>query len=295
VIVRRLTGSGVNVQGLIFSIVNILIVANVVYYLLRADVRKAFIHRPPKQAAFFPPMLIGGLLLAVAALVIYLLPGELGTPAIAYTVLGLAAGAVVGLLPHANPVALLFGFVLGLLLAFASFVVRGGLLPYTKLSSALVVLVLLAIITGITALFRSSAWFVSMLLGAGTFYGAVEVTFQAAPSAYLATSAVALVSILFSFGIGYMISALLQLRLAPAARAQAAPSSVPPTPLPAGPAGEPSAGAAVARTAAPAGTGKHAGGTQTGAREPDAEATRTGAREPDAKDTRRGAEEGHGR
>jgi hypothetical protein len=189
----------------------------------------------------------------------------------------------------------LFGFILGLLLAFASLVVRGGLLPYTKLSSALVVLLLLAIITGITALFRSSAWFVSMLLGAGTFYGAVEVTFQAAPSAYLATSGVALVSILFSSGIGYGISALLQVRLDPAARTRAAPSSAPLAPRPAGPAGETPAAAAVASTAAQARTGSHAEGTQRGAREPDAEATQTGAREPDAKDTHRGAEEGHGR
>jgi hypothetical protein len=289
VIVRRLTGSGVNVQGLIFSIVNILVVANVVYYLLRLDVRKAFIHRPPKEPAFFPPMLIGGLLLAVAALVIYLLPGELGTPALAYTVLGLAAGAVVGLLPHANPVVQLCGFVLGLLLAFASFVVRGGLLPYTKLSSALVVLLLLAIITGITALFRSSAWFVAMLLGAGTFYGAVEVTFQALPSAYLAASTVALASIVFSFGIGYAISALLGLRLAPASQAPAAPSSIPPALRAAGPAGETPAGTAVAGTAAQALTGKHAEGTQKGAREPEAEGTRKGARDPDATDTDRGA------
>lgn len=246
VIVRRLTGNGVNVQGLIVSIVNILVVANVVYYLLRRDVRQAFLGRRPKQALFYPAMLIAGLLVAVAALVAYLLPGELGTPAVAYTVLGLAVGVVVGLLPHANPVAQLFGFVLGLLLAFASFVVRGGLLPYTKLSSALVVLLLLVIITGITALFRSSAWFVSMLLGVGILYGVVEVTFQAAPSAYLATSTVALISILFGSGIGYGISALLGLRLAPA-------------------------------------SGKHAEGSQTG------------AREPEAKDTQPDAEEGQSR
>ncbi len=40
------------------------------------------------------------------------------------------------------------GFVLGLLLAFASYLVRGGLLPYTNVSAAVVVLLLLAIITG---------------------------------------------------------------------------------------------------------------------------------------------------
>jgi hypothetical protein len=134
-----------------------------------------------------------------------------------------------------------------------------------------------------------------MLLGAGTLYGAVEVTFQAAPSTYLATSGVALISILFSAGIGYGISALLQVRLDPTARTRAAPSSVPATPRPAGPAGETPAAAAVAGTAAQARTGSHAEATQTGGRETGAEAAQTGARDPDAKDTQRGAEKGHGR
>jgi hypothetical protein len=223
VIVRRIAGSGVSIQGLIVGLVNMLVVANVVYYLLRLDVREAFIHARTRQALFSPPMLIGGLVLAVFALVIYLLPGELGTPAIAYTVLGLAVGAIVGLLPDVDPVARLMAFMLGLLLAFASYLVRGGLLPYTKAWSAVVVLLLLAIITGVTALFRSGAWFVSMLLGAGTLYGAVEVSFQVAPSAYLATAGLALVSILFSFGIGYMVSALLGIKLVPASTAGAAP------------------------------------------------------------------------
>jgi len=278
VIVRRVTGSGVSVQGLIASIVSILFVASAVYYLLLRDVRRTFIHARPKNPLFSPPILIGGLLLAVFAVVAYLLPDQFGAPAIAYTVLGLAVGAIVGLLPDADPVARLMGFTLGLLLAFASFVVRGGFLPYTKWWSAAVVLVLLAIITGITALFRSSTWFVSMLLGAGILYGIVELQFQAAPSAYLASSAVAFLSILFSFGIGYMVSAVLGIKLVPASRAGAAPSDAGPPPGGAGP--------------APA--GKHAQAAHQGAPEPDAEHTHQGAPEPDAEHTHEGAQEGEG-
>jgi uncharacterized membrane protein (UPF0136 family) len=230
-------------------------------------------------------------LLAVFAVVAYLLPGELGTPAIAYTVLGLAIGAIVGLLPDADPVARLMGFTLGLLLAFASYVVRGGFLPYTKWWSAAVVLLLLAIITGITALFRSSTWFVSMLLGAGILYGMVELQFQAAPSAYLASAAVAFLSILFSFGIGYMVSAVLGLKLVPASGTNAAPSGAALATQAVGPAGgTAAAGASRTDTAAEA-AGKHAQGAQQGGQETDAAGTRHSAQEKDAEGTDRGAQE----
>ena len=289
VIARRIAGSGVSVQGLIVALVNILVVASVVYYLLRLDVRKAFIHARARQALFSPPMLIGGLVLAVFALVIYLLPGTLGTPAIAYTVLGLAVGAIVGLLPDVDPVARLMGFMLGLLLAFASYLVRGGLLPYTKIWSAVVVLLLLAIITGVTALFRSGAWFASMLLGAGTLYGAVELSFQVAPSAYLATAGLALVSILFSFGIGYMVSAVLGVKLVPVSKAGAAPPGAAVAAQAAGPPGGAPAGGPAAGTGptAQARTGKHAEGTPQ-----DAEGARQDAKEPGAEGTDRGSPEG---
>lgn len=291
VIVRRVTGSGVSVQGLVACIAAIVFVASAVFYLLLRDVRRAFIHAPSRGPLFYPAMLIGGLVLAVSALVIYLLPGELGTPAIAYTVLGLAIGAIVGLLPDADPVARLMGFTLGILLAFASYVVRGGFLPYTKWSSAGVVLVLLAIITGITALFRSSTWFVSMLLGAGILYGMVELQFQAAPSAYLASLALAVVSILFSFGIGYMISAVLGLKPVPASATKAAPSDAALATQAAGPDGGAAAGASRTGTATEAPTGKHAQGAHQGGQENDAAGTRHSAQEKDAEGAHRGAQD----
>ncbi len=262
-IVRPLTGGSVSVEALIFSAANILVVANVVYYLVRADLRKAFVHDHARVGLFSPPTLIGGLALALFALIIYLLPGELGQQAVAYTVLGLAVGAVVGLLPYADPVARLMGFMVGELLAFASFLIRGGLLPYTNLSAAVVVLLLLLVITGITALFRSSAWFISMLLGAGTLYGVLELQFRTVPSAYLATASLAFVAILLSFGIGYMVSALLGLRPVAPSPADATPSYA----ASATRAAATPSGATAAGPASEGGTGKHAGGSQQGPRE----------------------------
>jgi hypothetical protein len=225
VIVRRATGDGINTEGLIASIASLLFTATAVYYLLRLDVRRAFIHWRPKNPLFNPRFLLAGLLLTVFAVVLYLLPGVVGNQAVSYTVFGLAMGAIVGLLPNADPITKLMGFLLGLLLADATYLVRGGLLPYTKASNVIIVPLMLLVITGITALFRSTTWFVCMLLGAGTLYGLVEVEFQLAPSSYLATSTLALVSIFLSFGIGYMVSALLGLTLTPPSTQSAHPDA----------------------------------------------------------------------
>src|SRR5271169_6852557 len=296
VIVRRVNGSGISVQALIASIVSVVFVVSVVYYLLLLDVRRTYIHARSKNPLFSSAVLIGGLVLAVFAGVIYLLPDQLGTPAIAYTVFGLAIGAVVGMLPDADPVARLMGFTLGLLLAFASYVVRGGFLPYTKWWSAGVVVLLLAIITGIAVLFRSITWFASMLLGAGILYGVVELQFQAAPSAYLASLALAFLSILFSFGLGYMVTTVLGVKLVSTSRAGTAPSDA------AAPAAGPPPGGT--GTAAAARPGKHAQGAHReaqesdaehahqGPQEPDTEHAHQGAPQPDAERTHQGAQEG---
>jgi hypothetical protein len=212
---RGLTASSVDVQGLIFSGVNLVVVVTLVYYLVLKDVREAVFHARPKQAVFSPPTLIGGFSLAVLAFAIYLLPGQLGKVSIAYALFGLVMGTVVGLLPGADPANRISGYFVGVLLAFASYVARGGLLPYTKGSSAVVVLLMLVVITGITAVVRSRAWFVLMLLGAGTLYGLVELQFQAAPSGYLASAGLAFAGILLGFGVGYAVSSMLQLELVP--------------------------------------------------------------------------------
>jgi hypothetical protein len=209
------TSTNVDTQGLIFSGVNLVFVAIVVYYLFLEDVRRAGLGPHRKQPLFSPRTLIGGFSLAVFAVAIYLLEGDLGKLAIAYTVVGLAMGAVVGLMPGADPANRISAYFAGLLLAFASYVARGGLLPYTKGSAAVVVLLMLVVVTGITAVVRSRAWFVLMLLGVGTMYGLVEPQFQAAPLAYFASAGAALVGILLGVGVGFTVSELLELELVP--------------------------------------------------------------------------------
>jgi hypothetical protein len=208
-------GGKVDTQGLILSGVNLVFVAIVVYLLFLPAVREAIFGVDRKQPLFSPRTLIGGLSLAVLAAVIYLLSGDLGTLTIAYTVFGLVMGTIVGLLPGADPANRISAYFAGLLLAFASYVVRGGILPYTKGSAALVVLVMLVIVTGITAVVRSRAWFALMLLGVGTMYGLVEPLFQAAPIGYLASAGLALVGIFLGFVLGFSVSTVLELELVP--------------------------------------------------------------------------------
>jgi hypothetical protein len=207
--------TSVDTDGLIFAGVNLVFALIAVYYLLLNDVRGAVFAAHQKQPLFSPRTLLGGLCLAVSSLAIYLLEGSLGTPAISYAVFGLVMGTIVGLVPGADVANRLIGYFAGLLLAFASYVARGGLLPYTKVSSGVVVFLMFVVVTGITAVVRSRAWFVLMLLGVGTMYGLVELQFQAAPSAYLASAGLAFVGILLGFGVGFSVSSLLELELVP--------------------------------------------------------------------------------
>jgi hypothetical protein len=208
-------GGKVDTQGLILSGVNLVFVVIVVSFLFLHDVREAIFGVDRKQPVFSPRTLIGGLSLAVLAPVIYLLSGDLGTLSVAYIVFGLTMGTIVGLLPGADVANRISAYFTGLLLAFASYVVRGGILPFTKGASALVVLVMLVIVTGITAVVRSRAWFVLLLLGVGTMYGLVEPLFQAAPSGYLAAAGVALGGTFLGFVLGFSVSSLLELELVP--------------------------------------------------------------------------------
>jgi hypothetical protein len=130
-------------------------------------------------------------------------------------VFGLVMGTIVGLLPGADVANRISAYFAGLLLAFASYVARGGLLPYTKAASGLVVLLMLLVVTGITAVVRRRAWFVLLLLGVGTMYGLVEPLFQAAPAGYLAAAGLAFVGILLGFFLGFTVSSLLELELVP--------------------------------------------------------------------------------
>jgi hypothetical protein len=237
VILSQLTAKNVDVEGIIFGGLDFLVVLTAVYYLVLDEVRKAVFRERPKHEVFSPRTLAGGVILALVAPAIYLLQGQFSELPVAYAVIGLVIGVVVGLLPGADPTNRIMGFVVGLFLAFASYVARGGLLPYTKVASAIVVMLMLLVITGITALFRSRTWFVAMLLGAGTLYALVEPLFTEGPSAYLAAAGLALGGILLSFGIGYAVSSLLELELVPYQPKDAPPepalSTPPPGPSPA--------------------------------------------------------------
>ncbi|MFG2825251.1 hypothetical protein ACGFX4_38220 [Kitasatospora sp. NPDC048365] len=202
-----------DLQGLAFCGINLLFAAAACAALFQRGVRKPVFGARTKRGVFAPPVLVGGSVLAAAAAATYLLPGRLGAPVLAYTVFGLVTGTVVGLVPGANPAERIAAFSVGLLLAAASYVARGGLLPYTGQWSAVVVGVLFVLVTAVAAAVRSRAWFVLLLLGVGTVYGVTEPLFQAAPSTYLATLRAGATGIFLGFSLGFTASGLLGLEL----------------------------------------------------------------------------------
>ena len=145
-----------------------------------------------------------GLSLSAAALVVVLISGALDLGLESTALLGAAMGAVVGLVPDRTASMRLAGFVGGFVFAWIGYFIRAALLPDTTAGRAVAVAVTLLLCLGLTLalLGRLPLW--SVLLGAGTFAGAYEFTYAAAPPEVLDTSVSTATTLLLTAAIGFL-------------------------------------------------------------------------------------------
>lgn len=145
-----------------------------------------------------------GLTLTVAALVVTWLGGVLDLELESVALLGAAMGAVVGLVPDRTAGMRLAGFVGGFVIAWVGYFVRAALLPDTTAGRAVAVGVVMLLSLGLTLALvgRLPLW--SVLLGAGTFAGAYEFTYAAAPPEILSTSVSTATTVLVMSAIGFL-------------------------------------------------------------------------------------------
>ena len=124
--------------------------------------------------------LLGGLLLVAAAFFTVLVGGWLDLELDAVAVLGVAAGAVVALVPDATAGRRLAGFALGVVAAVLGYYVRAALTPDTSMGRAVfaALVVALCVVVAAASVGRLPLW--SALLGAGTFAGSFESTYSSA-------------------------------------------------------------------------------------------------------------------
>lgn len=152
--------------------------------------------------------LLSGLLLVAAAFVTVLVGAWLDLELDDTALLGVAAGAVVALVPHATAGRRLTGFALGVLLTLIGYLVRAALLPDTAGGRATfaALVVALCVVAAAVTLGRLELW--STLLGAATFAGAFEATYNLAPPRVLENAVSSVTALALCVAVGFVVSVL---------------------------------------------------------------------------------------
>lgn len=148
-----------------------------------------------------------GISLATAAVVAVLVSGTLGLELESVALLGAAMGAVVALVPDRTPLARLSGFAAGFMVAWVGYAVRASALPDSVGGKAVAVAFVVLGVTAIALATRERLPLWSALLGAGTFAGAYELTYAAAPPEMLSTSMSTATTLLLNLAIGVLAAA----------------------------------------------------------------------------------------
>jgi len=152
--------------------------------------------------------LLGGLLLIAAAFFTVLMGGWLDLELDAVAVLGIAAGAVVALVPDATVARRLTGFALGVVVTVVGYYVRAALTPDTSMGRAVFAALVIALCVGVTlaSVGRLPLW--STLLGAAAFTGAFESTYSSAPPRVVDLSIGGLTTLALCVAVGFVAAGI---------------------------------------------------------------------------------------
>jgi len=152
--------------------------------------------------------ILAGLLLVAAAFFTVLIGGWLDLELDAVALLGVAAGAVVALVPDATAGRRLAGFVLGVVVTVLGYYARAALTPDTSTGRAVfaAVVVALCVVVALASLGRLPLW--STLLGAAAFAGAFESTYSSAPPRVVDLSMGGLTTLALCVAVGFVAAGL---------------------------------------------------------------------------------------
>lgn len=144
-----------------------------------------------------------GVVLALAAAAALVVGDGFGWGLDAVLLLGVGAGAVLGLVPDGSPLAKAGGFALGLLAAAIGYALRAAVFPDTTTARAVAVVLVVLAATGLVLLTfgRSPLW--SAFLGMAVLGGAYEEAYTESPGSLLSTLPVALTSVLTVVAVGF--------------------------------------------------------------------------------------------
>ena len=150
---------------------------------------------------------IGGVALAlVAVAAVYV--GDALNLGLPNPLLGVAVGGVLALAPGGRKLGRLAGFLVGVLIALVGYGVTAQFLPSSSSGTAVQALVVLGLVTLAAALSfgRMPLW--SVLLGVAGYVGAYDYTYNDKPYNFLTSAPATLGTFLVTFGLGYLVAAL---------------------------------------------------------------------------------------
>ncbi|EON23567.1 hypothetical protein CF8_2518 [Nocardioides sp. CF8] len=127
----------------------------------------------------------------------------------AVALLGMTAGAIVALVPDATPPRRLGAYALGFVAGLVSYLVRAGLMPDTSTGRAGAAFLAVLLCVGLVALSAGRLPLWAALLGAGSFAGAYEFTYAAAPPQVLDTSISTGTALGLCVAVGFLVTAWL--------------------------------------------------------------------------------------
>ncbi|GGF32337.1 hypothetical protein GCM10011519_02170 [Marmoricola endophyticus] len=152
--------------------------------------------------------ILAGVVLALAAGLIVVLSRALGLDLDSVALLGGAVGAVVALVPDRSAGARLVGFAAGFLAAWVGYILRAAVLPDSDGGRSVAAMLTVLICVGVVVLTRDRLPLWSLLLGAGTFAGAYELTFAAAPPEVVTTSLSTATTLVLTVAVGFFAAAV---------------------------------------------------------------------------------------
>lgn len=148
--------------------------------------------------------ILAGPVLAVAASVMMLLGEALDLEVESVTLLGVALGAVVALVPDATPGRRMGAFAAGFAVALVGYVARAALLPDSASGRAVAVGLVILLAAGVTAMSLGKLPLWGVLLGTAALTGAYEYTYSAAPPLLLDTAVSTSTAMLLSVAVGFV-------------------------------------------------------------------------------------------
>lgn len=154
--------------------------------------------------------LLAGLLLVVATGLTVLVGEALALEVEAVALLGVAAGAVVGLVPDQTASRRLAAFALGVVAAYVGYLVRAAVTPDTSAGRAVVAAFIVLLCVGVAAISgrRLPLW--SALLGSASLAGAYEFTYTQAATRVLDTSVSSATALLLCVAVGFFVTVAAQ-------------------------------------------------------------------------------------